>query len=39
MLKSAAGYYIGTTNEEGPVSREFVEYFPNSETAATALEF
>ncbi|UXS01895.1 hypothetical protein [Agrobacterium tumefaciens] len=38
VLRSAAGYYIGTTDEEGPVSRESIEYFPSSETAATALE-
>lgn len=38
VLRSAAGYYIGTTDEEGPVSRESVEYFPSSEAATTALE-
>lgn len=38
VLRSAAGYYIGTTDEEGPVSRGSIEYFPSSEAAATALE-
>ena len=38
VLRSAAGYYIGTTDEEGPVSRESVEYFPSSDVATTALE-
>lgn len=38
VLRSAAGYYIGTTDEEGPVSRESVDYFPSSEAATTALE-
>ncbi|EKY3918149.1 hypothetical protein RCI35_002019 [Enterobacter hormaechei] len=33
VLRSAAGYYIGTTDEEGPVSRESIEYFPSIEVA------
>lgn len=27
VLKSGRGYYIGTANHEGPVSRESEEYF------------
>lgn len=37
VLKSAAGYYIGTADEEGPVSRESVEYFRTPSDASTAL--
>lgn len=33
VLKSAAGHYIGTAREDGPCSRESLEYF-RSETAA-----
>jgi hypothetical protein len=29
VLRSAAGHYIGTQDDEGPVSRESVEYFPH----------
>lgn len=38
VLKSAAGYYIGTQDEEGPVSRLSQEYWPTVELAETALE-
>jgi len=38
VLQSAAGYYIGTFNDDGPVSRESVEYFPTREAASYALE-
>lgn len=38
VYRSAAGYYIGTMNEDGPCSRESVEYYPTSEMAAKALE-
>jgi hypothetical protein len=37
VLKSAAGFYIGTCDEDGPVSRES-QYFPTSELAQQALE-
>ena len=37
-LRSAAGYYIGTQDAEGPVSRESVEYFENATLAGHALE-
>ena len=38
VLKSNAGYYIGTFDEEGPCSRESVEYFPSQALADKALE-
>jgi len=38
VLHSAAGHYIGTFNDDGPVSRESVEYFPTREAASYALE-
>lgn len=38
VLRSDAGFYIGTANEEGPVSRESVEYFATAELAERALE-
>ena len=37
VLHSAAGYYIGTQNDEGPISRESVEYFPFHAAAQLAL--
>jgi hypothetical protein len=37
VLPSPAGYYIGTHDDEGPVSREAVEYFPTEEEAQIAL--
>lgn len=37
VLRSAAGHYIGTF-DDGPVSRESVEYFPTREAARHALE-
>lgn len=37
VLRSAAGHYIGTF-DDGPVSRESVEYFPSHEAASHALE-
>lgn len=37
VLTSSAGHYIGTTDEEGPVSRESIEYFPSHEAAIRAL--
>lgn len=38
VLRSAAGYYIGTQDEQGmPYSRESVEYYPTEEQAGQAL--
>jgi hypothetical protein len=38
VLQSAAGYYIGTFHpEDGPFSRESVEYFPTRQAARDAL--
>lgn len=37
VCKSAAGFYIGTLNEEGePFTRESREYWPKRELAETA---
>lgn len=38
VLKSNAGFYIGKFDEEGPCSRESIEYFPSEELAKKALE-
>ena len=38
VLRSAAGHYIGTHDDEGPVSRESVEYFPTHLAAQRALD-
>lgn len=37
VLKSAAGFYIGTINDDGPVSRESVQYWNRKESAELAL--
>ncbi|GCH11738.1 MULTISPECIES: hypothetical protein [Enterobacteriaceae] len=37
VLSSVRGYYIGTQCDEGPVSRESVEYYRDHEQAAQAL--
>lgn len=37
VLKSRMGYYIGTINERGPVSRESLEYWSTFDLAETAL--
>ena len=37
VLRSVAGYYIGTADDEGPISRESVEYFPTRDLAERAL--
>lgn len=37
VLKSNAGFYIGTSNETGPVSRESVEYYALQSVAEEAL--
>ncbi|MFT3803482.1 MAG: hypothetical protein QM766_20000 [Burkholderiaceae bacterium] len=34
---SAAGHYIGTADDDGPVSRESVEYFRSQHAADRAL--
>ena len=38
VLKAAAGYYIGTSFEGGPCSRESAEYFATEAQARGALE-
>lgn len=38
ILKSNAGYYIGTHSEDGPVSRESMEYWRSKAAAEQALE-
>lgn len=38
VLRSGAGYYLGTIDEDGPCSRESQEYFPNKESAEAALQ-
>lgn len=37
VLQSFRGFYLGTANEEGPVSRESEEYWPTREAATSAL--
>ncbi|MWA29784.1 hypothetical protein [Burkholderia pseudomallei] len=37
VLRSVAGYYIGTADDEGPISRESIEYFPTRDLAERAL--
>lgn len=37
VLQSGAGYYLGTLNNEGPVSRESVEYFEMQDRAEQVL--
>lgn len=37
-LKSNSGYYLGTEDEEGPVSRESEEYWKTKEEAKLALD-
>jgi hypothetical protein len=38
VLHSPAGYYIGTSDHDGPASRESVEYFPTLTAARHALD-
>lgn len=38
VLMSNAGFYIGTLDEEGPASRESVEYYSSRELAQQALD-
>ncbi|THF64828.1 hypothetical protein E6C76_12375 [Pseudothauera nasutitermitis] len=37
VRQSAAGHYIGTADDDGPVSRESVEYFRSHHAADHAL--
>lgn len=38
VLESQAGFYIGTFDpQEGPISRDSLEYWPKREQAETAL--
>ena len=37
VLKSQAGHYIGTADQDGPCSRESVEYYRTQAQADTAL--
>jgi hypothetical protein len=38
VLNTNAGWYIGTSDAEGPCSRESLEYYPSFEDAQTALD-
>lgn len=38
ILRSNAGFYIGTHDGVEPISRESVEYWPTEQLAATALD-
>lgn len=38
VLKSNAGFYIGTADDAGPCSRESVEYFTTQAKAQQALD-
>ena len=38
VLQSAAGFYLGTWDDEGPVSRESQQYWKTYEEAAQAIE-
>lgn len=37
VCRSAAGFYIGTISEDGPCSRESLEYYPKEALAEHAL--
>lgn len=37
VLQTRAGFYIGTANKDGPVSRESSEYWQNQSDAEQAL--
>lgn len=37
VIGSRAGFYIGTLDEDGPISRESVEYWPDRGLAQAAL--
>lgn len=38
VLRSARGFYLGTFDDEGPVSRESAEYWSTEDAAQKALE-
>ena len=38
VLQSANGFYLGTLNEDGPVSRESIEYWATEADAQKALD-
>lgn len=38
VMKSAAGFYLGTADEEGPASRESQEYWATAQEAQQALD-
>lgn len=38
VLNSEGGFYIGTYNNEGPVTRESLEYWTTLEAAQSALK-
>lgn len=38
VMQSARGFYLGTANESGPVSRESEEYWLSAEEAEGALK-
>lgn len=38
VLRSAAGFYIGTADDDGPCSRESAEYWRTAEAAQAALD-
>jgi hypothetical protein len=38
VLQSGRGFYIGTADSSGPVSRESLEYFNTEEQAVVALK-
>lgn len=38
VLQSSGGFYLGTADEDGPVSRESVEYWPTEAAARAALD-
>jgi|EndMetStandDraft_3_1072993.scaffolds.fasta_scaffold166346_2 hypothetical protein len=39
VLESAAGFYLGTADDDGPYSRESEEYWDTHDEAAAALEY
>jgi hypothetical protein len=38
VMQSPRGFYLGTSNDAGPVSRESHEYWPTHDEAQSALE-
>ena len=38
VLRTVRGYYIGTADDDGPCSRESLEYFPSEHLAQHALD-